>query len=78
MAKNEITRRNGGHKLREAFEILGISEGTGHALIKAGKIKTVRLGPRLPIITDREIDRLLGRGTEPPNAARVTTRSRRR
>jgi predicted site-specific integrase-resolvase len=51
-----------GYKLRDAFAILGISEGTGHALIKAGKIRTVRLGPRLPIITDKEISRLLEEG----------------
>jgi hypothetical protein len=58
--KNNVTRR--GHKLREAFTILGISEGTGHKLVREGKITVVRLGPRLPIITDAEIDRLLTEG----------------
>jgi hypothetical protein len=72
MAKNETPakphassaspRRGGGHKLRDAFKIIGISEGTGHALIREGKIKVVRLGPRLPLITDREIDRILEEG----------------
>lgn len=60
--KSNVPRR--GHKLREAFTILGISEGTGHALIRVKKIKVIRLGPRLPIITDEEIDRLLTEGTQ--------------
>jgi hypothetical protein len=56
--------RDGAHKLRDAFRIIGISEVTGHALIKAGKIRTIRMGPRLPLITDREIDRLLEHGVD--------------
>ena len=56
--------RRRGFKLVEAFRILGISEGTGHALVKQGKLRVVRLGKRLPIVTDTEIDRVLREGTQ--------------
>jgi hypothetical protein len=70
--------RPGGHKLREAFKIIGISEGTGHALIDAGKIKIVRMGPRLPIITDQEIDRILAEGLYPAGKAKNSPKAKRR
>jgi hypothetical protein len=61
-AKDDLRRR--GFKLVEAFRILGISEGTGHALVKRGKLKVVRLGKRLPIVTIDEIDRVLKEGIQ--------------
>jgi hypothetical protein len=56
----EVSRR--GFKLNETFQILGISESTGRQLVAEKKIRVVRLGKRLPIVTKDEIDRILVEG----------------
>jgi hypothetical protein len=58
----EVRRR--GFKLNETFRILGISESQGRQYVAEKKIRVVRLGPRLPIVTDVEIDRILREGIE--------------
>jgi predicted site-specific integrase-resolvase len=60
--KDGVRRR--GFKLNEAFRILGISDGTDHSLVKKGKLRVVRLGKRLPIVSDEEIDRVLKEGIQ--------------
>jgi predicted site-specific integrase-resolvase len=60
--KDGVRRR--GFKLNEAFKILGISDGTGHALVREGKLRVVRLGKRLPIVSDDEINRILKEGIQ--------------
>jgi hypothetical protein len=59
---NGIQRR--AYKLVDAFRMLSISEGTGFALLRQGKINVVRLGPRSPRITAEEIDRILRDGIQ--------------
>jgi hypothetical protein len=70
--RNEVSvRRTGGcYSLVRAFALLDISPSFGHALIKAGKIRVIRLGPGSPRITDQEIERLLTEGisSSPPAA----------
>ena len=53
-----------GFKLNEAFRIIGISESQGRQYVADKKIRVVRLGPRLPIVTDEEIDRILKEGID--------------
>ena len=55
----EIRRTGGAYSLTKAFALLDISPSFGHALVKAGKIQVVRLGPGSPRVTDQEIERLL-------------------
>lgn len=57
------------YNLRTGFKLLHLSESQGHALVKAGKIKIVRLGPASPRITEHEIERLLRDGI--PNGDRA-------
>lgn len=58
----EVKRTGGAYSLTKAFVLLDISQSFGHALVKAGKIKVVRLGPGSPRVTDAEIERLLRDG----------------
>ena len=58
----EIRRTGGAYNLVKAFKLLDVSPSFGHALVKAGKIQTVRLGPGSPRVTDAEIERLLREG----------------
>jgi DNA-binding winged helix-turn-helix (wHTH) protein len=58
----DVRRR--GFKLNEAFRIIGISESQGRQYVADKKIQVVRLGPRLPIVTDEEIDRILKEGID--------------
>jgi predicted site-specific integrase-resolvase len=53
-----------GFKLNEAFKIMGLSESMGHKYVAEKKIKVIRLGPRLPIITREEIDRIMKEGID--------------
>jgi predicted site-specific integrase-resolvase len=57
-----IRRTGGAYSLSKAFALLDISPSFGHALVKAGKIQVVRLGPASPRVTDQEISRLLREG----------------
>jgi len=58
-----VVRRTGGaYSLTKAFRLLDISPSFGHALVKSGKIRVVRLGPASPRVTDAEIQRLLREG----------------
>jgi len=50
------------YSLTKAFALLDVSPSFGHALVKAGKIQVVRLGPGSPRVTDAEIERLLREG----------------
>jgi hypothetical protein len=59
---NGVRRR--AHKLNETFEILGLSESQGHALVAKKKIRVIRLGPRSPRVTKEEIDRILKEGIQ--------------
>jgi hypothetical protein len=63
-AVGQVYRTGGAYSLTKAFKLLDISPSYGHALIKAEKIKIVRLGPGSPRITDAEIERLLTHGIE--------------
>ena len=66
MANRDVTatvsRTGGAYNLTKAFALLDISPSFGHALIKAGKIRVIYLGPGSPRITDDEIERLLRDG----------------
>jgi hypothetical protein len=53
------------YNLKTAFRLLHISPSFGHSLIKAGRIRTVRLGPGSPRITAVEISRILEEGLAP-------------
>jgi len=60
-----VVRRTGGaYSLVKAFALLDVSQSYGFALVKAGKIKVVRLGPASPRVTDAEIERLLTHGID--------------
>lgn len=59
-----VHRTGGAYKLVTAFKILDISPSFGYELIKTGKLRTVRLGPGSPRITDAEIERVLAEGIE--------------
>ena len=61
---NGVYRTGGAYQLIKAFKLLDISPSFGYALIKAGRINVVRLGPGSPRITDAEIARLLGESAE--------------
>lgn len=50
------------HSLGDAFEILGVGKTKGHELVAQEQIRVIWFGPRLPKITDHEIDRLLREG----------------
>ena len=64
-SRDVLVRRTGGaYNLQKAFALLDISPSFGHELIKAGKIRVVRLGPGSPKVTDQEIERLLDEGIE--------------
>jgi predicted site-specific integrase-resolvase len=60
--QDETVRERRAYNLRSAFKLLHISESYGHSLVRAGKIKTVRLGPASPRVTAEEIERLLREG----------------
>jgi hypothetical protein len=60
----EVRRTGGAYSLTKAFALLDISQSYGHALVKAEKIKIIRLGPGSPRVTDAEIERLLRDGIE--------------
>lgn len=71
--REAITRRTGGaYSLTKTFALLDISPSFGHALVKAGKIQVVRLGPASPRVTDDEVARLLREGI--PNEKPATRR----
>jgi hypothetical protein len=57
-----VRRTGGAYSLTKAFVLLDVSPSFGHALVKAGKIQVVRLGPGSPRVTDAEIERLLREG----------------
>jgi hypothetical protein len=57
-----IYRTGGAYNLSKAFKLLDVSPSFGHALVKAGKIRTIRLAPHSPRVTDQEIGRLLNEG----------------
>jgi hypothetical protein len=59
-AARGVTRR--GHKFGETARILGVSEPTLRQLVADGHVRVVYLGPRLPIFSDAEIDRVLHEG----------------
>jgi hypothetical protein len=59
-----VRRTGGAYGMQKAFALLDISPSFGYELIKAGKIRVVRLGPGSPKITDAEIERLLREGVE--------------
>ena len=50
-----VQRTGGAYNLTKTFQLLDVSPSYGHALVKAGKIRTVRLGPASPRVTDAEI-----------------------
>jgi excisionase family DNA binding protein len=43
----------------EAFEMLSISRTTGYAMLKDGRLRSVRIGPHKIIVPVTEIERLL-------------------
>jgi excisionase family DNA binding protein len=47
----------------EAAEVLGVSLGTLDYMLKAGQLKSIRIGKRLIMIPRAEIDGLLARAT---------------
>lgn len=59
---SKLQRTGGAYSLTKAFALLDISPSFGFALVKAGKIKVIRLGPASPRVTDAEIERLLTEG----------------
>jgi hypothetical protein len=69
--KDGVRRR--GFKLNEAFRILGISDGTDHSLVKKGKLRVVRLGKRLPIVSEKKSTGSLKKGSSKPFAGREPT-----
>jgi hypothetical protein len=60
--QGEVPQQRRAYNLRSAFQLLHISESYGHSLVRAGLIKTVRLGPASPRVTAEEIDRILREG----------------
>lgn len=59
-----VYRTGGAYSLTKAFKLLDVSPSFGFALVAAGKIKTIRLGPGSPRIVDEEIARVLRDGVE--------------
>jgi len=56
---NLINKDRAGLAPKEFAKMLGIGEATIYRWIKAGEVKTVRIGPRLLIIPMGEVERLL-------------------
>lgn len=73
-SRSEVRRTGGAYSLTKTFALLDISPSFGHALVKAGKIKVVRLGPASPRVTDAEVERLLREGI--PSSSPATGRTR--
>jgi predicted site-specific integrase-resolvase len=69
----EATMRRRAYNLTTGFRLLHISDSHGHALVKAGKIRVIYLGPGSPRITEEEIQRLLREGIEGTVYPRETT-----
>jgi hypothetical protein len=57
-----VRRTGGAYSLIKTFALLDVSPSFGFALVKAGEIRTIRLGPGSPRVTDEEIARLLREG----------------
>jgi hypothetical protein len=60
----EATLRRRAYNLTTGFQLLHISDSHGHALVRAGKIRVVYLGPGSPRVTEEEIDRILEEGIQ--------------
>lgn len=53
-----------GYAPKEFAQYVGISEPTVYRLIKNGKIRTVKIGPRRILIPMGEVNRILQNGTD--------------
>jgi excisionase family DNA binding protein len=50
------------NNVRQSCTTLGISRTTFYQLVAAGKIRTVRLGPRMTRVSAAEIERIISEG----------------